>query len=273
MKNTITTIAIITFLLFNSIGFSQNKVAVFNPEDKGNTGFGNMIHEIINTEITKSGYYTLIAKESLDNVILKNNIQSIGMNDDQKAIEFGGEVGANLVCLSMIEKIEKQFFITAKLVNTVTGEVEFQEYIKTKKGEKDLVEVISGLVQELTNTEIVVVPSKEMSSDELPVVEIDFVQYMVMPKDFHNRFNWEKAVKACEDLNAYGHDDWFLPTKEQLYGMFLKKKKIGGFSSRINYWSSTVAGDKAWVQDFEIPVYGEVEKIYEQNVRCIRKAE
>lgn len=62
-----------------------------------------------------------------------------------------------------------------------------------------------------------------------------------------------KAAQLCAELKFGGHNDWFLPSKEEMSIAFvnLKQKKIGEFRNGW-YWTSTSARNNyAWYHDFE----------------------
>ena len=62
--------------------------------------------------------------------------------------------------------------------------------------------------------------------------------------------DWDSAKKACANLVLNGYSDWRLPTREELYQLYLNMDKIGGFTD-IDYWSSTEANSyDAWGQYF-----------------------
>jgi len=44
---------------------------------------------------------------------------------------------------------------------------------------------------------------------------------------------------TCGNLVLNGYDDWYLPSKDELYKLYLNKNSIGGFSN-YQYWSSSM---------------------------------
>ena len=75
---------------------------------------------------------------------------------------------------------------------------------------------------------------------------------------------------------AYANDgktDWYLPSKDELNELFLKKDTVGGFSSG-SYWSSSEYGASlAWDQEFAngnqyYPFKGNSSQVYVRSVRA-----
>lgn len=58
------------------------------------------------------------------------------------------------------------------------------------------------------------------------------------------------AAKLCNDLVTGGYADSFLPSKDEIYKLYLNQSLIGGFSS-AEYWSSSEeSGYNAYVCNF-----------------------
>ena len=59
--------------------------------------------------------------------------------------------------------------------------------------------------------------------------------------DLDKEYNWDGAKRKCSELIIKGKDDWYLPSKSELYKLYLKlhKKGLGNFNTDCNYWSST----------------------------------
>ena len=58
--------------------------------------------------------------------------------------------------------------------------------------------------------------------------------------------NWSTAKSRCSGLVYAGHDDWFLPNKNQLHAMYSQKSVFKDVQSAW-YWSSTPAGSYAYL--------------------------
>ena len=79
------------------------------------------------------------------------------------------------------------------------------------------------------------------------------------------------AAKICADLVAYGYDDWYLPSKDELNALYQNKDEIKGFSDTY-YWSSTEYNETdAWGQDFTNGSQVSYAKYPTSRVRCVRK--
>ena len=79
------------------------------------------------------------------------------------------------------------------------------------------------------------------------------------------------AAYVCDTLTAYGYDDWYLPSKEELSAIFSQYDKLVDLNTDT-YWSSTEAGeDEAWSQSFYSGNKTTIKKYHLRKVRCVRK--
>jgi hypothetical protein len=80
-------------------------------------------------------------------------------------------------------------------------------------------------------------------------------------------------VTAAEVANAFtlnGFSDWFLPSKDELYQLYLQRNDVGGFASNY-YWSSSQASaDRAWFQYFDVGLQIDSDKYNSLGVRAVR---
>jgi hypothetical protein len=79
------------------------------------------------------------------------------------------------------------------------------------------------------------------------------------------------AAQICADLVAFGYDDWYLPSKDELNAIYQDKEAIGSFSFAY-YWSSTeYSNTDAWGQDFNNGSQITYGKYPTSRCRCVRK--
>ena len=87
------------------------------------------------------------------------------------------------------------------------------------------------------------------------------------------------AAKLCDDLTEGGYDDWFLPSKDELYKLYLNKAVIGsfhtegGFTSDSDsiYWSSSEDNKKyAWYEYFHSGYMGGLAGSYNSKKKFYR---
>ena len=82
------------------------------------------------------------------------------------------------------------------------------------------------------------------------------------------------AATVCNEysvtVDGVTYGDWYLPSKNELYLLYLQKSVVGGFAGNY-YWSSTeYAGNYAWDQDFDDGFQNVVSKSITYYVRAIR---
>lgn len=62
--------------------------------------------------------------------------------------------------------------------------------------------------------------------------------------------NTGSAAEVCLSYSGGDFTDWFLPSKDELYQLYLQKDTVGGFADG-NYWSSSEGfSGSAWCQNF-----------------------
>ncbi|NTV02022.1 MAG: DUF1566 domain-containing protein [Chlorobiaceae bacterium] len=83
--------------------------------------------------------------------------------------------------------------------------------------------------------------------------------------------SWAKAVKSCTEYRGGGHDDWRLPSKDELDRFYENRFAIGGFKERHYYWSSTESDrNDAWDLSFRTGNHNLGYKLEYNNVRPVR---
>jgi hypothetical protein len=110
------------------------------------------------------------------------------------------------------------------------------------------------------------------------IIDYNWEKFMVMPNDMWGQYEWQNAIKTCEESKAYGYDDWFLPDINLLSILYEKRDKIGGFNTNNVfgsgiYWSSTLSNNNTpWFIHFgdgrKSDYGGGVSSL---KVRCVRR--
>jgi len=81
-----------------------------------------------------------------------------------------------------------------------------------------------------------------------------------------------KAAQLCGDLVLNGYSDWYLPSKDELYKVYLNRDLIPGISTSAIYWSSSMINDtNAWCLFFgrdEWLDYNKGNGVYVQAIRA-----
>jgi hypothetical protein len=81
------------------------------------------------------------------------------------------------------------------------------------------------------------------------------------------------AAYMCDTLTAYGYDDWYLPSKDELNAIYEQKDSLSSFHEEYYYyWSSTEYDEEnVWVQDFSDGTQTDNSKSTYNYFRCVRR--
>lgn len=79
------------------------------------------------------------------------------------------------------------------------------------------------------------------------------------------------AAYMCDTLSLNGYTDWFLPSRDEMTMMFMKRAAIGGFATTY-YWNSTEASSaNGSLQSFSTGGMSSDSKSANYRVRAIRR--
>jgi hypothetical protein len=99
--------------------------------------------------------------------------------------------------------------------------------------------------------------------------------FYATPTDAPAPANWKDATAYCETLEASGHADWRLPTKEELDTLYQNREE-GSLKNSFGsdwYWSSTPNASyvgMVWQKKFSSGVSEAFSEVSTAAVRCVR---
>ena len=293
----------------NSVGTAYGNEICFKSADIQTVTLCESIDDCIRTFTTSGGSnwigQTTISHDGIDaaksgNII--NNQESIlqTTTTEQVYVSFSWKVS------SEPEFDYAAFYIDNVLQDSISGEVNWeQKRFYVSKGTHTLKWVyhkdkITSRGNDCAWIDGIVIEAPTIST--IPNIDFNGTTLYVYPEDNSNSASWWNgtfihtyatsdndgrantttivsalgygtyAASVCEDLNAYGYSDWYLPSKDELNEICANKQIIGGFSSNVIYWSSTEYNyGNAWGQYFNsCNQFGNCQKSY-GHIRCVRK--
>lgn len=78
------------------------------------------------------------------------------------------------------------------------------------------------------------------------------------------------AARICADLVLGAYSDWYLPSRDELYKLYLNRVAIGGFASYAYWSSSEIDANVAWKQTFSSGSQDYDYKTTTYDVRAVR---
>lgn len=108
--------------------FTQPKVAVLNAviPDTMDSSVIVPVTDKIEEELVASGKYTVLDRINIEQVLQEKEFQLSGLVKDTEIKKAGEYLGADLVVVARVSRIENTFFISAKMIDVKTGAITAQ---------------------------------------------------------------------------------------------------------------------------------------------------
>jgi hypothetical protein len=127
-----------------------SKVAIFDPIGQLPSGLKTLIREKISSVVTKSASYRAVERSLIDKVLEENKFQAKGFVDESQLSEMGRKAGADVVCLTTIVMIDKNFYyVSCKVINYTTSQIQKQRTGQTPASGDNLEKLIETMAREL----------------------------------------------------------------------------------------------------------------------------
>lgn len=261
---------LIILLVFATVGIANGqvdkKVAVFDPVGDVSQNLKIIIREELSNAVVNTLGFTVLERELINKVLAESQFQMTGHVDDGQIGELGKKMGANYVCYASISSVGGNYYISCKMVDVMTAKIERQNTGITQSGLDDLFTVVSTvsramLQQQGTSVKSTASKTKTTQqvynvseSDSKDLVEMNMLglSLLVMPIDVSStKITWMEANNSCLESNAYGLNDWRLPTKLEISIIYKEKSSLRNFQ-KYWYWSATPEkGDEYYRQAFD----------------------
>jgi curli biogenesis system outer membrane secretion channel CsgG len=111
----------------------EKKVAVFDPVGDITNSVKEIVREEISAAIVNIGGYTVLERQLINKVLEENTFQMGGLVDNEQISAIGKLMGANYVFVSSITSLERNYYISCKMIEVTTARIEKQKTAQTKK--------------------------------------------------------------------------------------------------------------------------------------------
>lgn len=96
----------------------------FEARDPGNPDLGKQLADIVSALLSGEVGFTLVDRASMEKTLKEHEVNQTGLVDNDQAIKVGKLVGARLMIVGKIFPVQKQLYMTAKVIGTETSLVE-----------------------------------------------------------------------------------------------------------------------------------------------------
>ncbi|MDR0567173.1 MAG: CCDC34 family protein [Prevotellaceae bacterium] len=103
---------------------AQSKIAIYNPDGNVSANLKAVVREEISSVFVGNRSYVVLEREAIEQVLKENKFQSQGLVDDQQLSELGRKLGASYVCGITVVFEDNAYYITCKIIDVKTAEVE-----------------------------------------------------------------------------------------------------------------------------------------------------
>ena len=133
-----------------SLAANNKKVAVFDPAGSVDNFIKEVVREEISSILVNTDGYIVLERQLINKVLEENRFQASGLVDDSEISAMGKLMGANLVFVTSITKLNESIFhLSFKVVDVQTARIEKQKTAQTQRGTGDLIFVVQNAVGEM----------------------------------------------------------------------------------------------------------------------------
>jgi uncharacterized protein YjhX (UPF0386 family) len=175
-------------ILFFVTGIKANAdkipIAIFDIENKGIAdNDASIISDKICNAFVETSEYIVLERNKINEILKEQGFQQSGCVDNKCIVEMGQLLGVKKAIASSIGKIGKEYFISIRLIDIVTGQIE-----------KTADQTIAGDINKVLNLSIPILAMKFTAKKNCYRVLADYVRFADSSIVFRN--DYEAALFA-----------------------------------------------------------------------------
>ena len=214
---------------------------------------------------SSSKYQAVERSQKFQELLSKASANDLGSGlvDESTAAKVGEQLGAQYVLgVDLMDYGNNTYYAIWKLIDVKTSLV--------KDGDAKLIKILD-MIKDLTTlseeiTKRIAGGASTSSGGKICEQCADNMQDLEVFRDA-GKMTWSEAKQYCSGLG----NGWYLPSKQELYQLYVNKVGIGGFSDDF-YWSSTVRYEgSAWGLFFSNGNRWSYSYSSTGGVRCVRR--
>ena len=148
MQKLVMTFFVAMLFVFTAMAQEDRKVAVFDPAGQIDAQLRAIVREEISSIIVNTNGYTVLERQLIDRVLEEQRLQAGGLVDDNQIVEMGKLMGANLAFVTTLATLGNNYFVSVKMIDVQTAQIERQSTAQTQQGTNDLLHVVRNAVRE-----------------------------------------------------------------------------------------------------------------------------
>jgi hypothetical protein len=148
------------------------------------------------------------------------------------------------------------------------------EYLSPFAWAQNFLNGFQGTYDITTLASVCAIRKEKLKEESVYVGDFEGYRYFLSPKNTEHLKTWQEAKNYCSSLAIDGHNDWYLPTKDELNFLYKNKDSLhlGEGFIPTTYWSSTEdSSADAWEQYFVNGIQNLTTKRFLLYARAIRK--
>jgi len=138
----------------SALAQEDRKVAVFDPAGRVNVDLLEIVREEISSVVVNTTGYTVLERQLINKVLEENKFQESGLVNEEQVSDIGKRMGADYVFVTTISMLERNYYISCKMIEVATARIEKQSTGTTTRGMSDIPQTTQNIVKRLFGEDV-----------------------------------------------------------------------------------------------------------------------